>query len=344
MKWMENTEYLQFDNLNFKLAVIQHLVYNLEIMQADHGLGDFDEYLRQEKNIGKDYDEIVNNYYLDSLMYFEELKIPFYMAEYITELYIRLDDDIYFNIYPDWTCEDARFDITAISVREAEQFHKLKEISFIFTYDSTCETQIAKDLKIPGIKVNFQKKRTVRKRKISVPVFAAIGILLLAAAISSFLLIYFQVMVPHLNRTDTQSEEKHLPEAGPDEKETVEDVTIQKNLEVDREFVLNAKYTFIKKADKTFLILDKDTGSYYDLDRYLYVHVVFLYDDGKLLDEKGLIVSEDKNEWYLITNDYSNPVKLITEENDNISDMGIVNITNESPDYFSITGGYNMEE
>lgn len=351
MEWETNQGYLQFDNLNFKLAVIQHLAFELEILKVNHGLGDFDDY----RETFEDYNAALRSYYENALTYYERLQIPAYMASYIDTLFIRIDDDIYLDIYPDWCGEGGFFKITDISEREAKQFPSLKEITFI---DTTSQGSIIKKkLKPLGITVDYSKcKETKHERQ--VPLIIAILVLLAGVTIVSALFVHlhagylFQAgdhaaMEVEGEVTEGESSTLSMADAeseGGTESETDADAEKDSGLQQEKEYVLNDKYSFVNKEDGRLLLLDKEVQAYIDLGQYQYAHVIFLYKDDTLLDDRGLLVSEDGAQWSLIMDDYSNPVLVDTEGYDEISYSGMVNISSDTPYYFDLVAGMRIKE
>ena len=98
-------ECLVFDNFNFKLAVIQELMYEQEVLKPYFDIYDYKAFkkakwnLETEKNIER----------------------------------IRMDggNDIYMNIAPMWDGEDQRFDIDKLSEQELRQFPNLRYMSVL---------------------------------------------------------------------------------------------------------------------------------------------------------------------------------------------------------------------
>ena len=115
-KFQSQAGYLYFEHLNFKLAVLQHLIFETKVYKPQYDFGDF--YSCCDSDL----------YIRNALQYFEYLAVPAHFARSITELHIDAGNEIYFEIYPDWDGEDCRFDIDTISEREISQFPKLKRI------------------------------------------------------------------------------------------------------------------------------------------------------------------------------------------------------------------------
>lgn len=129
---------LIFDNYPFKLAVIQQLMYESDLLGDKYYGGDqyFETY--------GDVSHIPERVCLDRLEpfieqgndFFQSLEIPSSLADQVTELYVGEELDVYYHINPQWLdFEDyfddgADFDIVAISDRELKQLPNLKTITF----------------------------------------------------------------------------------------------------------------------------------------------------------------------------------------------------------------------
>ncbi|MGL5259902.1 MAG: DUF6892 domain-containing protein [Lachnospiraceae bacterium] len=142
------SKYLQFDNLNFKLAVLQQLIFEKKVFKPEYDFGDFYE---EVYNDDANYDEVIEKYAQRALFYFTNLSIPGKYAKYITEINATIDDEIYYEIYPEWTGENF-FYINRISEREVSQFPKLRYITFLYMSDYVDE--LKKQMKPLKIKVS----------------------------------------------------------------------------------------------------------------------------------------------------------------------------------------------
>ena len=134
---MEN-EFLVFDNLPFKLMVVEVLMYELKLLGEPYNAADefFERYeaycltASDEEQI-----KVIEKYIERGVKYFSELKIPCALASEIRELYSGEEMNVYANINPQWLdikqYEDgAMFTVTDISEREIKQFPNLKSITF----------------------------------------------------------------------------------------------------------------------------------------------------------------------------------------------------------------------
>ena len=118
-------ECLVFDNFNFKLAVIQELMYELEVLKPYFDIYDYKQFKKAKWNLetGKNIRGAVN--------FFKELMIPISMAERVEKIYMDGGNEIYGNIAPFWDGEDGRFDLDSLSETEVKQFTNLKKMTIM---------------------------------------------------------------------------------------------------------------------------------------------------------------------------------------------------------------------
>lgn len=113
---------LHFDNLNFKLAIIQVLMYDLKLLNSEFDIYDFaDQY--KEEEIDTDSDTIIE----PAMSFFKKLEIPKKFAPYVETIYMDGGNDVYMNIIPHWDGEDETFDLNEITLTELQQFPNLKK-------------------------------------------------------------------------------------------------------------------------------------------------------------------------------------------------------------------------
>jgi len=143
-KVQDNEEFLKFDNYQFKLLVIQVLMYEKKILTPEYLGGD------QFFENNQDLDDISEKEAISRLekhiqnanVYFQSLKIPRSMAKEIDSLFNGEELDVYYNINPQWLdydeyFEDGKmFDVTDISEQEIKQFPNLKRIVFNMYHDA----------------------------------------------------------------------------------------------------------------------------------------------------------------------------------------------------------------
>ncbi|WP_394405282.1 DUF6892 domain-containing protein [Streptococcus sp. 20-1249] len=122
----KDLENLKFDNFDFKLAIIQELMYEQELLKPKFNVYEFCE------EHGFDFWEYGEKYAYkippEIREWFEQLGIPAEIAKKVTRLYFDGGNDIYLVAAPTWDGEDDLFDITEISEAELQQFPNLKTI------------------------------------------------------------------------------------------------------------------------------------------------------------------------------------------------------------------------
>ncbi|WP_270759697.1 DUF6892 domain-containing protein [Ruminococcus bicirculans (ex Wegman et al. 2014)] len=114
-----------FTNLNFKLAVVQELMYNMEILKPYFDIYD---YLKFKKSKAKTETEKNIKAAID---FFKNLPVPQKLANELTEITMDGGNEIYGNIAPLWDGEDGRFDLDEISPDELKCFPNLRKIKLM---------------------------------------------------------------------------------------------------------------------------------------------------------------------------------------------------------------------
>ena len=96
---------LQFENLNFKLAVIQVLMYDLNLLKPCFDIYGFaDEH--KELEINTDSYTVIE----PALNFFIKLSIPMEFAQYVEKIYMDGGNEVCMNIIPQWDGEDECFE------------------------------------------------------------------------------------------------------------------------------------------------------------------------------------------------------------------------------------------
>ena len=115
-------ECLVFDTFNFKLAVINELMYNQEVLKPYFDIYDYMAFKKAHWNLetSKNVRAAVN--------FFKELPIPARLADLVTELNMDGSDEIYMQIAPEWDGLDERFDFNKLTESELKQFKNLKKM------------------------------------------------------------------------------------------------------------------------------------------------------------------------------------------------------------------------
>lgn len=121
---------MKFRNLNFKLAVINILMYEKGLLEPKFDIWEFArEYTRRRidpENEG--YDRMIP----EAANWFQRYPVPLRLAGTVTELNMDGGDEINCQLAPNWDGEDDLFDINSIDEAELRQFPDLKRAS-IFT-------------------------------------------------------------------------------------------------------------------------------------------------------------------------------------------------------------------
>ncbi len=120
---------LVFDTFNFKLAVINELMYNQDVLKPYFDIYDYMAFMKAHWNLETDKNVRA------AVKYFKELPIPVSLADYVTEINMDGGDEIYMHIAPEWDGEDDRFDFNTVTEAEIKQFTKLKKMT-IFGNDN----------------------------------------------------------------------------------------------------------------------------------------------------------------------------------------------------------------
>ena len=119
-------ELLHFDNINFKLTIIQVLMYDLRVLKPYFDIYDFAEEF-SDLEIDTESMEIIQ----PALDYMIDLPIPKKYAEQVQEIYMDGGNEIYLNLIPQWDGEDDGFDLNEVSLKELQQFPNLKQATII---------------------------------------------------------------------------------------------------------------------------------------------------------------------------------------------------------------------
>ena len=138
--------YLQFDNFNFKLAIIQELMYDTNVLQPEFDIYEFAKEYKGEE-IDTESDTVIE----PALEYFKNLQIPKSLAKEVGSIYMDGGNEVYMNIIPLWDGEDGYFDLNDVSLTELRQFPNLTEAT-VLTDDFD---KIKKIFDAAGIKVEL---------------------------------------------------------------------------------------------------------------------------------------------------------------------------------------------
>ena len=135
---------LHFDNLNFKLAIIQVLMYDLKLLNPAIDIYDFADHYKEE-DIDTDSDTVIE----PAMNFFENLQVPKRLAPYVETIYMDGGNDVYMNIIPQWDGEDESFDLNEITLTELQQFPNLKEATLMSSnFDKVKDVFDAANIKV----------------------------------------------------------------------------------------------------------------------------------------------------------------------------------------------------
>ena len=116
---------LQFKSFNFKLAVVQELMYVQEVLKPKFDVYDFCEnYTKRNIDPEEYYFEVIP----EVKKWFQDLPIPASLAPLVTELYFDGGNEIYAQLIPFWDGEDDVFDIESLTEEDICQLPNLKVI------------------------------------------------------------------------------------------------------------------------------------------------------------------------------------------------------------------------
>ncbi|MDR6594386.1 DUF6892 domain-containing protein [Saccharothrix longispora] len=115
---------IPFADANFKLAVVQELMYDQDLLPRF----DLREYAAEQ---GFTYDHGSVEAVPEALAYFEALEVPVELAEKITEIGMDGGNEVYLQIAPNWDGEDDLFDVDEFA--DLRHFPNLKSMTLLYT-------------------------------------------------------------------------------------------------------------------------------------------------------------------------------------------------------------------
>jgi hypothetical protein len=120
----------QFKDINFKLAVIQVLMYEMEVLKPKFDLSNFAKnYTARAINL---YEEGVYEIIPEALAYFEALDIPAEQLALVEEIYQDGGNEIHLELVRQWDGEDDLFNIS--STADLHLVPNLKKITLLYDY------------------------------------------------------------------------------------------------------------------------------------------------------------------------------------------------------------------
>jgi hypothetical protein len=133
-------------DLNFKLMVVQRLMYDDEVLLPKFDVCEFAENYKGRKI---DLEEISYEMIPEVKAWFEGLDIPLELLWDIKELRASGGDEIYHQLIPHWDGEDEVFDV--VSAEDVKYFPNLKKITLMGN-----NKEVVKSLRAQKIKVSFE--------------------------------------------------------------------------------------------------------------------------------------------------------------------------------------------
>ena len=119
---------LVFKNFNFKLAVIEVLMYEKGLLKPKFDVYEFaKEYSHRKINVNTEGYEPIR----EAVKWFKDLPIPVRLASEVTEIDMDGGDEIYLQIYPFWDGEDNMFSLDKVASEEIKQFPGLKKVTLM---------------------------------------------------------------------------------------------------------------------------------------------------------------------------------------------------------------------
>ncbi|MGP1611611.1 MAG: DUF6892 domain-containing protein [Catonella sp.] len=137
-------DFLHFDNINFKLAIVQTLMYDLKLLEPSFDIYDFANQYKDEEIDTESYTIIK-----PALNYFRNLPIPKKFASQVETIYMDGGNEVYMNLIPQWDGEDGCFDLNEVTLTELEQFPNLKQATIMSSnFDKIKETFDAANIEV----------------------------------------------------------------------------------------------------------------------------------------------------------------------------------------------------
>ncbi|MCB1159764.1 MAG: hypothetical protein H7A25_12665 [Leptospiraceae bacterium] len=121
-----------FKDINFKLAVINELMYVQELLEPKFDIFEFAESYKKRKI---DTDEEGYDIIPEALEYFKNLQLSAELLQKIERLSQDGGDDVYMNIIPYWDGEDDVFNIK--SVEDCKLVPNLKRVTVFYDEDES---------------------------------------------------------------------------------------------------------------------------------------------------------------------------------------------------------------
>lgn len=123
---------VHFQDINFKLCVIQELMYNQSLLEPKFEIYEFvKSYTDRKIDIDKEGYNIIP----EALVYFEKIEIPAGLLMNVSKIYQDGGNDIYMQICPFWSGEDDKFNIK--KTEDTSLLPNLKRMVIFYEEDET---------------------------------------------------------------------------------------------------------------------------------------------------------------------------------------------------------------
>jgi hypothetical protein len=137
---------ITFHDFNFKLAVVQVLMYEKKLLKPEFDVYEFVKFYQKRKI---DIEDEGYSIIPEVREYFEALPVPERLAAEVTRIYQDGGNKIYGELYPFWDGEDEIFNIT--SAADLEAFPNLKKVTLFYDENPACYQA----LEAKGVEVSY---------------------------------------------------------------------------------------------------------------------------------------------------------------------------------------------
>lgn len=121
-----------FKDFNFKLMVVQELMYNQEVLEPAF---DVNEFAAEHTARKIDLDKISYDVIPEVKAHFLELEVPDELLDLIEELNVDGGDEIYLQLCPHWDGEDDLFNVK--SAADCASLKNLKKVTLFYDKDDS---------------------------------------------------------------------------------------------------------------------------------------------------------------------------------------------------------------
>jgi hypothetical protein len=146
-------EKLVFTDFNFKLAIINELMYSKQLLKPQFDLYDF---VRNHAAREIDVEEEGYEFIKEVTEYFEQFEIEKHLADEVTDIYQSGGDEIYGHVLRFWDGEDETFNVQSLA--DAKQFKNLKNLTLFYYDDKTQFAALKAQASALGIELNNESE------------------------------------------------------------------------------------------------------------------------------------------------------------------------------------------